>query len=567
MKRYRWLEANGGVESLSAGLEMVEKVVEHPQDAESVTLPAISTSSAELMDDTSSQEDSVTETPPAGGLSMADFGLEDMELVSEDNSYDYQMPSDQDSESYEYQFPDHSDGEEFHLPTKLRQELMKGGYTYHGDIDEPETFQAIHYQLLSEMSEAKTREKQRARSRGTRSESPSRQDSSRPQPVWETAPSIKWSKVTNEATFPSRHGPRSSAPSNLPQRTPSEHPPTEPEQTPLYHYPDSSTVPPSLQKYYRNRLSLFSLYHLPPGINLTSACWYSVTPEPIALKIATHLLSSRRPQNTPIIIDAFAGSGGNTIAFARHPLCRKVIAIEKDPEVLACGMHNASLYGVGAKICWVLGDAFEVLDRGKNAGMLDVWRREAGSGGLVVFGSPPWGGPGYKQQRSFDLQGMVPYGLARTVSMAREVSGDVCLYLPRTSDLEQLREYVEMEGGWSGGEGTSGVVDYRLNGYSKAICAWLGRSMSPRFRWAGAGLDEGEDYDDEQSREDEDRVGADGDGGQNVASCEWKMLSSAGEKRAREESLVDHGGSEYIHPRGGKRQRVEETAELNYDDY
>jgi tRNA G37 N-methylase Trm5 len=99
-------------------------------------------------------------------------------------------------------------------------------------------------------------------------------------------------------------------------------------------------------------------------------------------KIAEHLAKILPPEKT-ILIDAFAGAGGNSIAFALSGRFKQIFAIEKDPEVLKCAKHNAEIYGVKkGKIWWVNGDCFDILPkRYKNSG------KDA-----VIFASPPWGG-------------------------------------------------------------------------------------------------------------------------------------------------------------------------------
>jgi trimethylguanosine synthase len=98
-------------------------------------------------------------------------------------------------------------------------------------------------------------------------------------------------------------------------------------------------------------------------------------------KIAEHLAKILPPEKT-ILIDAFAGAGGNSIAFALSGRFDRIFAIEKDPEVIKCAKHNAEIYGVKNKIWFVKGDCFDVLPKqykklGKDA---------------VIFASPPWGG-------------------------------------------------------------------------------------------------------------------------------------------------------------------------------
>lgn len=98
-------------------------------------------------------------------------------------------------------------------------------------------------------------------------------------------------------------------------------------------------------------------------------------------RIADHIKTGG-PESKSIIIDAFAGAGGNAIAFALSGRFKQVFAIEKDPATLACARHNAEVYGVASKIWWIEGDCFEVLKK----------RLKSLAKDAIVFASPPWGG-------------------------------------------------------------------------------------------------------------------------------------------------------------------------------
>lgn len=101
----------------------------------------------------------------------------------------------------------------------------------------------------------------------------------------------------------------------------------------------------------------------------------------ILSKIAEHV-EAAAPDDRVIVVDAFAGAGGNTIAFAKSGRWKRVYGIEKDSAVLACAKHNAKIYGVADRITWFLGDCFELLkNQLKDLGPYSV-----------VFASPPWGG-------------------------------------------------------------------------------------------------------------------------------------------------------------------------------
>lgn len=148
-----------------------------------------------------------------------------------------------------------------------------------------------------------------------------------------------------------------------------------------------------------------------------------------------------------MIIDAFAGVGGNTIALARSGRWERVFAIEKDPKTLKCAKHNAEIYGVANKIFWLGGDCFEAISR------------FAGQKNTIIFASPPWGGmschfgalktailirPGtsYGEDDVFDLTKMEPYNLDKLYKGLTKYSKELVLYLPRNSDLNQIARYV-----------------------------------------------------------------------------------------------------------------------------
>jgi trimethylguanosine synthase len=99
----------------------------------------------------------------------------------------------------------------------------------------------------------------------------------------------------------------------------------------------------------------------------------------LSSKIAAHIAESA-PKEKTVIVDAFAGVGGNAIALARSGRWERVFAIEKDPKTMKCAKHNAELYGVASKIFWLTGDCFETINR------------FAGNKNVVIFASPPWGG-------------------------------------------------------------------------------------------------------------------------------------------------------------------------------
>jgi trimethylguanosine synthase len=171
-------------------------------------------------------------------------------------------------------------------------------------------------------------------------------------------------------------------------------------------------------------------------------------------KIAEDLAALTDPSRT-IIIDIFGGVGGNAIAFALSNRWEQVIAVEKNPSVIACAQHNAALYGVSDLITWVNEDCFSYL--ATNSSSINPSK-------TVVFASPPWGGPGYTSDEVFNLNTMLPYSVKMIHDVCKEM--DSALYLPRTSDLRQLAKLApdgkKLE-----------VVQYCMEGASKALVAYI----------------------------------------------------------------------------------------------
>ncbi|OQO08003.1 hypothetical protein B0A48_06796 [Cryoendolithus antarcticus] len=221
----------------------------------------------------------------------------------------------------------------------------------------------------------------------------------------------------------------------------------------VHHFDTAEDVPFEISKYWHQRKSIFSRYD--EGIWMTDDLWFGVTPEPVAKKISSDIASA--PASKRILIDAFAGAGGNTIQFALSGRWNQIFAVEKDATVLACAKHNAEIYGVAKKIVWIHGDVFDVL-----AKKLKFQLKNA-----VIFGSPPWGGPTYADYEVFDLDVMEPYSLTALHQAFSKGASHVVLYLPRTSALEQIAQ-IAQDGG------KMKVIHYCMFGSSKALCAYIG---------------------------------------------------------------------------------------------
>ena len=156
----------------------------------------------------------------------------------------------------------------------------------------------------------------------------------------------------------------------------------------------------------------------------------------------------------------FAGAGGNVIAFALSNRWSTIIAIEKNPSVLACAQHNANIYGVFEQITWINDDSFTYLS--SHISEIDAPK-------TVIFASPPWGGPGYTSDKVFNLNTMAPYSIKDLTEACKGM--DAALFLPRTSDLRQIAKLAP--------EGKKiEVVQYCMEGASKALVAYLPSSTS-----------------------------------------------------------------------------------------
>ncbi|KAL7270102.1 putative diacylglycerol O-acyltransferase tgs1 [Rhizina undulata] len=204
--------------------------------------------------------------------------------------------------------------------------------------------------------------------------------------------------------------------------------------------------------YWKQRKRLFA--RIDEGIWLTHDAWFEVTPEKVASKIAQHIFSA--PSITTVV-DAFCGVGGNSIQFALSPKCSKVIAIDRNPIAIQCARHNAKIYGVEDKIEFIVGDFFKLV--ATEPGKLRT--------ASAVFLSPPWGGPSYKDSEVFDLEMMEPYSGSFIFEQASRVSHNLALYIPRTSDLNQVAKLVP------DGQKIQ-VIHYCTKRKSKALTAYFG---------------------------------------------------------------------------------------------
>lgn len=162
-------------------------------------------------------------------------------------------------------------------------------------------------------------------------------------------------------------------------------------------------------KYWAHRHSLFYLYDR--GVRMDAEEWYSATPE------------ASRAAPAGLVVDAFAGVGGNSIQFAARGCY--VVAVEIDPHKVELARHNARIYGVEDMIEFVVGDFFRLAPYLKAD---------------LVFLSPPWGGPSYNQTPMYTLDMLMPKDGYTTFQAAQKIAPNVIMFLPWNVDRSQVEE-------------------------------------------------------------------------------------------------------------------------------
>ena len=207
---------------------------------------------------------------------------------------------------------------------------------------------------------------------------------------------------------------------------------------------DGPAPSPQLEKYWVQRYMLFHRYE--EGVRIDAEGWYSVTPEVLAAHMAERCACD-------LVVDAFAGVGGNSIQFALT--CERVIAVDIDAGRLELARHNAGVYGVADRIEWVAGDWLELVHRVRAD---------------VVFLSPPWGGPAYSDAAVFDVRTMMGGGIdgEQLLRDALAAAPNVAYFLPKNADAMRLEQLAaELDVGVE-------VEECRLNGHVKGLMVYFG---------------------------------------------------------------------------------------------
>lgn len=118
-----------------------------------------------------------------------------------------------------------------------------------------------------------------------------------------------------------------------------------------------------------------------------------------------------------------------------------VYALDLDPVKLRCAAHNARIYGVTHRITFICVDFFHFAKSLKSN--LKVSTNKDDNSNLygidAVFLSPPWGGPSYVKAKEFDIERDLCFNGVEIYRVAREISPNICYFLPRNTSVKQVR--------------------------------------------------------------------------------------------------------------------------------
>lgn len=115
-------------------------------------------------------------------------------------------------------------------------------------------------------------------------------------------------------------------------------------------------------KYWAQRKRLFTRFD--HGIQLDADGWFSVTPEAIAQHIARRMTTAHTNHSKFVVLDAFCGVGGNTIALAQQASVALVVAVDTNLERIRLAAHNCRVYDIPRhKVVFVHGNAWHVLSQ------------------------------------------------------------------------------------------------------------------------------------------------------------------------------------------------------------
>eukprot|EP00928_Gymnodinium_smaydae_P087911 TRINITY_DN72096_c0_g1_i1.p1 TRINITY_DN72096_c0_g1~~TRINITY_DN72096_c0_g1_i1.p1 ORF type:complete len:655 (-),score=62.99 TRINITY_DN72096_c0_g1_i1:45-2009(-) len=185
-------------------------------------------------------------------------------------------------------------------------------------------------------------------------------------------------------------------------------------------------------RYFVQRRVNFSLFD--DGVKLSTELWYSVTPEPVAIQQAEHIVGHT---GTGCILDVCSGAGSNSIHLARSGKAF-VVALDINSEHLALSKNNADVYEAFGRIDYVRADA-QQLSRCFPPLAFDA-----------AFASPPWIAEDdtLHQRRNQTAQGPCRqpwpltsgFSLRNALSEIGQLTQNVGVYLPGCSASEEVWE-------------------------------------------------------------------------------------------------------------------------------
>lgn len=245
-------------------------------------------------------------------------------------------------------------------------------------------------------------------------------------------------------------------------------------------------------KYWAQRKRLFGRFD--EGIRLDADGWFSVTPEAIANHIAERMVDGAENANL-IVLDPFAGVGGNVIALAMRPEVKLVIAVDLDAKRLELAANNCRVYEIpSSKVVFLHANALDVLRacrsnlhgqdasstkvmHGYQFGGLELLPRQAVDS---IFLSPPWGGPDYEEKagrRGYDLKAITIDAehdgedlLLLSAQALLSEDKKIVYFLPRNANGTKIAHNAMKAGLYDGIE----LEQNYLNGKLKTVTAYFG---------------------------------------------------------------------------------------------
>lgn len=168
-------------------------------------------------------------------------------------------------------------------------------------------------------------------------------------------------------------------------------------------------------KYWRLRYNIFTKFD---QIQFDNESLHSTKPERSCEEIA-RLFSAK------IILDAFCGIGGVSIALARAGI--RVIAGDIDANKVRMAIHNSGIYGCRDRICFHVSDAKDLIK--SYVGEVD---------GLYI--DPPWGGADYLNLTQFTFANFLFDGHEIKGQIKDKLDLEIALALPKNFRLQEIYE-------------------------------------------------------------------------------------------------------------------------------